>query len=88
MTNFVIGEPLMNEAQARSKAKAKAKKLKRETIQMTCTVVGDPTIRAGMPLVFKDVRPDVDGLKFVVKSVTHSFSKNKFVSSIEAEAEV
>lgn len=88
MTDFVIGEPLMNEAQARSKAKAKAKKLKRETIQMTCSVIGDPTIRAGAPLVFEDVRPDVDGLKFVVKSVTHSFSKKGLSSAIEAEAEV
>lgn len=88
MTEFVIGEPLMNKPEAEAKAKSKAKKLKRETKTASCSVVGDPSIRAGAPLVFKGIRPGVDGLNYVIESVTHSFGKNKLTTNIDAELKV
>ncbi len=88
MTEFVIGEPLMNRVEAKAKAKAKAKQLKRDTITASCEVIGDPSVRAGMGLVFSGVRPGVDGTKFVITSATARFSKQGFTTSIDAELKV
>lgn len=88
MAKFEIGVPLMDEPEAKAAAKAKAKKLKRDTITASCGVVGDPTIKAGADLTFQGVRTGVDGKKFVIKTVRHSFSKSGFTSNIDAELKV
>lgn len=88
MAEFEVGVPLMNEAEAKATAKSKAKKLKRDTITATCGVVGDPSIKAGADLTFEGVRTGVDGRRFVIKTVRHSFSKAGFTSTIDAELKV
>jgi hypothetical protein len=88
MSKFEIGVPLMDEPEAKATAKAKAKNLKRETITASCTVIGDPNIRAGAPMSFSGVRPGVDGLQFIIESATHSFSKSGYTTDIEAKLKV
>ena len=88
MAEFEIGVPLMNEPEAKAAAQSKAKKLKRDTITATCGVVGDPSIKAGADLRFQGVRTGVDELKFIIKTVRHSFTKQGFTSTIDAELKV
>jgi len=87
-SKFEIGVPMMNEAEAKVAAKSRAKQLKRDTITASCDVVGDPSIRAGADLTFERVRAGVDGKKFVITTVRHSFSKRGYTTSIEAELKV
>ena len=88
MAKFEIGVPLMDEAEAKAAAKSTAKKLKRDTITASCGVVGDPNIKAGADLRFQGVRTGVDDKRFVIKTVRHSFSKQGFTSTIDAELKV
>lgn len=88
MAEFVVGVPLMNKPAAQKKAKSKAKQLKRETMTASCSVVGDPSIRAGAPFSFSKCRSGVDGKQFTITSVTHSFAKNKYTTGIDAELKV
>lgn len=88
MSEFQIGVPLMNESEAKATAKATGKKLKRETTTASCTVVGDPSIRAGADMTFKGVRAGVDGMQFIIDSATHSFSKAGYTTSIDAKLKV
>lgn len=88
MAEFEIGVPLMGEPEAKAAAKSKAKKLKRDTITASCGVVGDPSIKAGADMTFRGVRTGVDGKKFVIKTARHSFTKQGFTSTIDAELKV
>ena len=83
--DFVMPEPFADEGEAKNAAKAKAESLKAATIRTSVTVIGDPMIRAGAPFQYRDVRPGVDGIEFIVETATHRFSKAGYTTDIEAK---
>ena len=83
--DFTIKENFADEAEAKSAAKAKAESLKAETIRTTVSVFGDPTIRAGAPFTYADVRPEIDGIEFIIETATHKLDKSGYLTEIEAK---
>lgn len=72
-----ISEPYGSVEEAEKAAGSKAKELTRGVDKASVTVVGDPSIRAGAPMVFANVRPGVDGIQFIIESAKHTFSKTQ-----------
>lgn len=62
-------------AEARQAARGRARFLKSGGLTTSVTVEGNPLIKAGAPMSYLGVRPQVDGLQFVIESATHSFSR-------------
>ncbi|WP_172125313.1 hypothetical protein [Devosia sp. 919] len=75
------------EDEAAGAAQAKAKDLKREGITASCTVFGDPTIRAGAGMSFAGIREGVDGIPFIIQSVTHDYSKSGYTTALTMKLE-
>lgn len=80
---YRIGEPFADEAEAKQAAKAKADELKRRTLKMSATIVGNPAARAGAPASFAGCRPGIDGLPFILETATHRFSKSGYLTGVE-----
>lgn len=82
---FNIADPLADEKEAKRAAGAKAKDLKSETIRTSVSVFGDPSIRAGAPFMYAGVRPELDGIQFIIETATHTLSKNGYTTQVEAK---
>lgn len=82
---FRITEPYMDAAEADKAAQSKAKDLERGKGSASVTVVGDTSIIAGAPLIFQGVRPGLDGVPYVIDTVTHEYSKGGFTTKIDAK---
>lgn len=72
---YRIPEPYTDVAEADKAAQAKAKELKRGEGAASVTVIGDAAIVAGAPLLFENVRPGLDGVPYIIDTVTHTYSK-------------
>lgn len=72
---FHLPDPFADEGEAEKAANAKAKQLKRESSTGSVEIVGNPAVTAGVPLLFSGVRPGVDGVPFIIDTVTHTYSK-------------
>ncbi len=83
--DYTLPEPYANEGEAKKAAKAKAKHLKSETIRTSVTLFGDPTIRAGAPFSYSGVRPELDGIQFIIETATHTLSKAGYTTQVEAK---
>lgn len=83
--DYTLPEPYADEGEAKAAAKSKAKDLKSETIRTSVTVFGDPTIRAGAPFRYAGVRPELDGIDFIIESATHRLSKAGYTVDIAAK---
>lgn len=83
---YRIGEQFADAAEAMAAAKAKAAELKRRQAAFSCTVIGDPTARAGAPLAFAVGRPGVDGLPFIIGTATHRYSKAGYTTALSGES--
>lgn len=83
--DYTLPEPFADEGEATKAAKAKAKHLKSETIRTTVTLLGDPSIRAGAPFRYLDVRPGVDEIEFIIETATHRLTKAGYTTDIEAK---
>ncbi len=42
-------------------------------------------IRAGAPLIYAGVRPELDGIEFIIETATHTLSKSGYTTAIEAK---
>lgn len=73
---FRIPDPFDSVEEADKAAQAKAKSLKRGEGTASVTVIGDTSICAGAPLIFEGVRAGLDGVPYVIDSVTHTFTKS------------
>lgn len=82
---YTLPEPYADEAEAKTAAKAKAKDLKSETIRTSVDLFGDQTIRAGAPFSYSGVRPELDGIEFIIETATHKLSKGGYITSVEAK---
>lgn len=83
---YRIPEPFSSVEEADKAAQAKAKDLKRGEGAASVTVIGDPGITAGAPLLFDGVRPGLDGVPYIIDSATHSYSKGGgFTTQISAK---
>lgn len=72
---YRIPEPFSSVEEADKAAQSKAKDLKRGEGSASVTVVGDPGITAGAPLLFSGVRPGLDGVPYIIDTATHTYSK-------------
>lgn len=72
---YRIPEPFSSVEEADKAAQAKAKDLKRGEGSASVTVIGDPGITAGAPLLFSGVRPGLDGVPYIIDTATHTYSK-------------
>ena len=41
--------------------------------------------RAGAPLIYAGVRPELDGIQFIIKTATRTISKNGYTTQVEAK---
>lgn len=85
MAKFRLTEPYADEKEAKKAAKAKAKDLKRGQGGASVTIPGDTSVIAGAPLLFQGVRPGLDGVPYVIDTVTHEYSKSGFTTKIDAK---
>jgi phage protein D len=83
--DYTLPEAYVDEDEAKKAAKAKAKDLKAETIRTSVTLFGDPSIRAGAPLVYAGVRPELDGIPFIIETATHTLNKSGYTTQVEAK---
>ncbi|NBN62771.1 phage late control D family protein [Pannonibacter tanglangensis] len=74
---FRIPETFADAAEAGAAADSRAKALKRGEGTVEVETVGSTGICAGAPLMFSGVRPGLDGVPFVIDTVTHSLSKRE-----------
>jgi phage protein D len=84
-TDYTLPEAFVDKDEAQKGADAKAKDLKSETIRTSVTVFGDPSIRAGAPFRYAGVRPELDGIEFIIETATHTISKSGYTTEIEAK---
>lgn len=83
---YRIPEPYADAAEADKAAQAKAKQLKRGEGSFSVDVIGDTGIHAGAPLICDGIRPGLDGVSWLIDSVTHTLSKSAgFRSKISAK---
>jgi phage protein D len=83
---YRLPEPYADAAEADKAAQAKAKQLKRGEGSFSVEMEGDTGIVAGAPLVCEGIRPGLDGVPWLIESVTHSYSKSQgFRSKISAK---
>lgn len=82
---YTLSEPYADKDEAQRAAKAKAKELKSQTIRTSVTLFGDPSIRAGAPLIYAGVRPELDGIPFIIETATHTLSKDGYTTAVEAK---
>ena len=83
--DYNLKENYGSEAEAKKAAKSKAESLKSETVKTFVTVFGDPSIRAGAPFSYANVRPEIDGMEFIIETATHKISKAGYTTDIEAK---
>ncbi len=72
---YRLPEPYASPAEADKAAQAKAKELQRGEGSVSVTVIGDAGIDAGLPLLFANVRPGVDGVPYIIKTAKTSYTK-------------
>lgn len=83
--DFTIKDNFASPEEAKLAAKSKADQLKSETVTTTVTLVGNPAIRAGAPFSYSGVRPEVDGVEFIIETAVHRISKSGYVTEITAK---
>jgi len=83
--DYTMPEAFADEDEAKAAAKAKARDLKAETIRTSVTLFGDPAIRAGAPLIYAGVRPELDGIPFIIETATHALTKGGYSTQVEAK---
>lgn len=84
---YRIGDQFADESEAKRAAKAKAGDLLRRQATFSCEIVGDPSARAGAPLQFARMKPDVDGIPFIIGTATHNYSKSGYTTSMDGESQ-
>lgn len=83
--DYTLAEAYADEPEAKNAAEAKAKDLKSETIKTSVELFGDPAIRAGAPFSYRNVRPQLDGIQFIIETATHTLSKQNYKTAVEAK---
>ncbi len=79
---YRIPEPYGSLEEADKAAQAKSKALKRGEGASSVTVVGDDTIIAGAPLLFRDVRPGLDGVPYIIDTASHTTTKTGYTTAL------
>ena len=72
---YRIPEAFSSPAEADKAARAKAKELARGEGAVSVTVLGDADIEAGLPLLFAQVRPGLDGVPYIIKTARSKYTK-------------
>ena len=61
--------------EARRAARGRARHLKSDGVTTSVTIEGNPFVKAGAPMTYAGVRPQVDGIGFIIEAAVHSYSK-------------
>lgn len=83
--DYTLPEPYVDADEAKNAARTKARDLKNGTITTSVDMFGDPTIRAAAPFRYQDVRPQIDGIEFVIETATHRLLKAGYTTAVEAK---
>ena len=85
-STYRLTEPYADVAEADKAARSKAKQLARDKGSASVTIVGDTSVIAGAPLLFSGVRPGLDGVPYIIETVTHTYNKSGgFTTKIDAK---
>ena len=85
-STFHIGTPLADMAEAKLATKAKAKELKQASFVFNgCTIVGNPSARAGMMISFAGLNTGVDGHPFIVGNAKHKYVPNGYTVALSGK---
>lgn len=82
---YRIGEPFADEDEARIAAESKARELLRRQCDFACEIVGDPAARGGAPLTFLGCRPGIDGMRFIIDTARHGYSKAGYTTTLSGQ---
>lgn len=82
---YRIPEPFGSLEEADEAASAKAASLKSGDSQVSFSMVGDTSLRAGMTFRLDGVRNELDGRSYTITQVGHSFSKSGYTCKIEGK---
>ena len=85
---YRIGERFQDADEAKRAAKAKANELARNKARFGCSIIGEPSARAGAPLKFLQCRPGIDGTEFIIETATHSYTKSSYVTRLDGKLKV
>jgi phage protein D len=73
--------------EAERAARSRAQSLQREADSTSVTVIGNPYIKGGSPMIYAGIHPQVDGLEFIIEKAATSFSHGMgFRTGIQARA--
>ncbi|WP_233499450.1 phage late control D family protein [Pararhodobacter sp. CCB-MM2] len=72
----VLRDPFASQAEAEAAARAAVREMLRGSIDISCAIVGRPSLMAGQPIRLAGVRPLIDGRDFIPDLVQHSYSKS------------
>jgi phage protein D len=72
---YRIPEAFSSPAEADKAARSKAKELARGEGAVSFPALGDAEIEAGLPLLFADVRPGLDGVPYIIKTARSKYTK-------------
>lgn len=84
---YTLRHPFGDKDEAERAAKSKAKELGMSADTTSVTIEGNVAARGGAPMVYEGVRPQVDGVPFIIESGAHKFSKGGYTTGIEAKAQ-
>jgi phage protein D len=73
--SYTMRHAMSGKQEARRAARGRAKFLRAGGLRTSVTIEGNPLAKAGAPMSYAGVRPQVDGLQFVIETAVHSFSK-------------
>lgn len=85
---YKLAEPFATKAEAEKASESKAKDLKRQGIKFSATVIGSPFARAGVPLVFNEMKAGVDDIEFIIETAKHNWSKSGYSTALEGKLRV
>jgi len=82
---YTLRHAFSGKDEAKRAARSRSKYLKREGDRTAVDIEGHPTAKAGRPMVYAGVRPQIDGTVYVIEEAQHKFSKSGYTTALKAK---
>jgi hypothetical protein len=87
--DYTLRHPYADKDEAETAAGSKAKALQRAQDSTTVTIEGNVAARGGGPMAYAGVHPEIDGLKWIIETADHTYTKNGgYQTKIDAKAKI
>lgn len=73
--SYTMRHSMSGQQEARRAARGRARFLRAGGLRTSVSIEGNPLVKAGAPMTYVGVRPQVDGLDLVIATAVHSYSK-------------